>query len=321
MKAIVHTRYGSPDVLELREVQRPEPRGDEVLIRVHATSVTSADCFMRRAETPMGRLLLGLRRPRREILGTELAGEVEAAGQDVKRFKKGDKVYGFTGFGLGAYAEYCCMSEKGSLVLKPATTSYAEAASVIDGASTALFFLRDKGNIQRGEKVLILGASGSIGAAAVQFAGYFGADVTGVCSKANAGLVESLGADRVIDYVEQDFTRNGETYDIIFDAVGKESFSHCKGSLKENGRYLRTVGTPIHYLQMIWTSLVGGRKILCGMSIDKTDALVFIKDLMEAGSLKPVIDRCYPLGQIAEAHRYVEKGHKKGNVVICVVDP
>jgi NADPH:quinone reductase-like Zn-dependent oxidoreductase len=318
MKAIIYRKYGPPEVLRLEEVEIPTPRDDEVLIKVHVTTVTTADCFMRRAETFMSRIFLGFRKPRRTILGTELAGEIEAAGKNVKRFKKGDRVYGFTGFGLGAYAEYHCMSENGSLVIKPANMTYAEAVAVVDGASTALFFLRDKANIQSGQKVLILGASGSIGTSAVQLAKYFGAEVTGVCSTANFELVRSLGADKVIDYTKEDFTKNGETYDIIFDTVNKSSFSRCKDSLEKNGRYLITVGAPIHYLLMLWTSLVGSKKILCGMSIEKTDAIIFIKGLIETGKLKPVIDKCYPLGQIVEAHRYVEKGHKKGNVVIMV---
>ena len=321
MKAVVCTKYGSPDVLELKEVEKPYPDDNEVLIRIFATTVTAADCFMRRAETIMSRMFLGLIRPRRRVLGTELAGEIEAVGKNVTRFKIGEKVFGFTGFGLGTYAEYKCMSEKGSLVEKPAIMTYEEAAVVIDGASTAFFFLRDKANIQKGQKVLIIGASGSIGTCAVQLARYFEAEVTGVCSAANYDLVKSLGADKVIDYGKEDFTKNGETYDIIFDTINKSSFSLCKGSLKKNGCYLLTVGRPIHYLLMLWTSLAGGKRIMCGMSIEKTEALTFIKGLIEAGKMKPIIDKCYPLGQIADAHRYVEKGHKKGNVVITLGEP
>ena len=261
----------------------------------------------------MSRIFLGFRKPRKEILGTELAGEIESVGKDVKRFRKGDQVYGFTGFGLGAYAEYACMPEKGSLAIKPANLTYEEAAAVVDGASTALFFLRDKANIQSGQKVLILGASGSIGSFAVQLARYFGAEVTGVCSTTNLELVKSLGADRVIDYTQEDFTKSDETYDIIFDTVGKSSFSGCQGSLKKNGRYLLTVGGLMNYVLMLWTSMVGGKRVICGMSIEKTEALMFLKELIEAGKIKPVIDRCYPLEQDGSRRTAMSnKGTKRG---------
>jgi len=318
MKAIVYTEYGTPDVLQLREVEKPAPKNNEVLVRVHATSVTAADGLMRRGDSFMSRIFLGFKKPRREILGTELAGEIESVGKDVQRFRKGDQVYGFTGFGLGAYAEYACMPEKGSLAIKPANLSYEESAVVVDGASTAFFFLRDKANIQCGQKVLILGASGSIGSFAVQLARYFKAEVTGVCSTGNLELVKTLGADRVIDYTREDFTKSNEAYDIIFDTVGKSTFSGCQDSLKENGRYLITVGGLMNYVLMLWTSMVGGKRLICGMSIEKTKSLMFLKELVEAGIIEPVIDSCYPMEQIAEAHRYVEKGHKKGNVVISV---
>jgi NADPH:quinone reductase-like Zn-dependent oxidoreductase len=318
MKAIVYTEYGTPDVLQLKDVEKPTPKNNEVLIRVHATSVTAADGLMRRGDSFMSRIFLGFKKPRREILGSELAGEIESVGKDVKRFRKGDQVYGFTGFGLGAYAEYACMPEKGSLAIKPVNLTYEEAAAVVDGASTALFFLRDKANIQGGQKVLILGASGSIGSFAVQLARHFGAEVTGVCSTTNLELVKSLGANRIIDYTQEDFTKSDETYDIIFDTVGKSSFSDCQGSLKKNGRYLLTVGGLMNYVLMLWTSMVGGKKVICGMSIEKTEALISIKKLIETGKIKSVIDRCYSLEQMADAHRYVEQGHKKGNVVIIL---
>lgn len=318
MKAIVYTEYGTPDVLQLKEVEKPTPKNNEVMIRIYATTVTAADGLMRRGESFMSRIFLGFRKPRREILGTELAGEIESVGKDVKRFKKGDQVYGFTGFGLGAYAEYACMPEKGSLAIKPVNLTYEESAAVVDGASTALFFLKDKASIQGGQKILILGASGSIGSFAVQLARYYGAEVTGVCSTKNLELVKSLGADRVIDYTQEDFTKNDETYDIIFDTIGKSSFSGCQGSLKENGRYLITVGGLMNYVLTLWTSMVGGKRVICEMSIEKTEALLSIKKLVEKGKIKPVIDRRYTLEQIVEAHSYVEKGHKKGNVVITV---
>lgn len=318
MQAIIYKKYGSPDVLEPKEIKKPTPKDNEVLIKIYATSVTSADCLMRRGDTIISRLFLGLRKPRRKILGTELAGEIESLGKTVKMFKKGDQVYGFTGFDLGAYAEYTCLPENGSLVLKPDNMNYNEAAAVVDGASTAFFFLKEKANIKSEQKVLIIGASGSIGTFAVQIAKYFGADVTGVCSTVNKELVKSLGADEVIDYNKYDFTKNGEKYDIIFDTVGKSSFSHCKDSLNKRGQYLLTNGGLKYRFLSSWTSLTGGKKIISAMSIEKTEALIFIKKLIEAGKIKLLVDRIYPLEKIASAHSYVEKGHKKGNVVIKV---
>ena len=321
MKAIIYTKYGPPDVLQLVEVEKPTPKDNEVRIRVCATSVTAADTMMRKGDTFLSRIVLGLRKPRKrfEILGTELAGIIESVGKDVRRFKKGDQVYGFRGFGTGVYAEYKCMLEKGSLAIKPVNTTYEEAAALVDGPTTALFFLKDRANIQSGDKVLVIGASGSIGASAVQLAKYFKAEVTGVCSTVNLEMVKSLGADTVVDYTKEDFTKNGETYDLIFDTVGKSSFSRCKDSLNENGRYLLTTGNIlVTYLQALWTSMVGGKKLIVGMSIEKTKSLIFLKELVEAGIIKSVIDKRYPLEQIAEAHRYVEAGHKKGNVVITI---
>jgi NADPH:quinone reductase-like Zn-dependent oxidoreductase len=278
MKAIVYTQYGPPEVLQLAEVEKPTPKDNEVLIRIHATTVTPSDGLMRSGESVMGRIILGLTKPRRKfrILGTELAGEIESVGKNVKRFRPGDQVYGFRGFGTGTYAEYKCMSENGSLAIKPANLTCEEATAVVDGASTALFFLRDKGNIQSGQKVLIIGASGCIGSFAVQLARHFGAEVTGVCSTTNAELVKSLGADRVIDYTQEDFTKNNETYDIIFDTAGKSSFSRCKSSLKKNGRYLLTTGNMLaNYILTLWTSMVGSKKFVFGLSIEKTEALIF----------------------------------------------
>ncbi len=321
MKAVVYTKYGSPDVLQLKDVEKPLPKDNEVLIRVYATTAAASDTKSRKGNSPIGRLVMGVRNPRKRfrILGTELAGEIEAVGKDVTRFKKGDPVYGFTGIKLGAYAEYSCLPEKASLAIKPASLTYEEAAAVVDGASTALFFLRDQGKIHSGQKILIIGASGSIGTFAVQLAKYFGAEVTAVCGSTNIELVGSLGTDKVIDYTKEDFTKNGETYDIIFDTVGKSSFSRCKGSLKKNGRYLLTNGSILmNYLLTLWTSLTSSKKMIFALSIEKTEALIFIKTLIEAGKIKPVIDRCYPLEQIVEAHKYVETGHKKGNVVITI---
>jgi NADPH:quinone reductase-like Zn-dependent oxidoreductase len=316
MKAIVYEKFGSPDVLQLKEVSKPTPKANEVLIKIHATTVVKEDPDMRASPGFNGFL-----KPRNPILGQELAGEVEAIGKDVTRFKPGDQVFGFDMF--GAYAEYKCMPENGALAIKPANISYEEAASIPNGALTALPYLRDKAKIQSGQSVLIYGASGSVGAAAVQLARYYGAKVTGVCSAANLEWVKSLGANQVIDYTREDFTQNGKTYDIIFDTVGKCSFSACKGSLTAEGIYLSTVPTPAIMFQAFWSSKSGGKKVkfmAAGLrpASEKTKDLIFLAELIEAGKIKPVIDRCYPLEQMAEAHRYVEQGHKKGNVVITV---
>lgn len=318
MKAVVHTEFGPADVLALKEVAKPVPGDDDVLIRVHATTVTTAECLMRRGRPLWGRAIIGFRRPRKKmrVLGLELAGEIESVGKDVRRFKQGDQVFGFTGFQVGANAEYTCMRENASLAVKPGNTTYEEAAAAVDGATTALFFL-DKAGIRGGQKVLVNGASGSIGTYAVQLAKHFGAEVTGVCGGRNVELVRSLGADKVIDYTKEDFTDTGERYDVIFDTVGKSSFSRCRGALTESGRYASTTGL-LNYVLSAWTFIVGGRRVVSGMSVDKRKALVFLKGLIEAGTLKIVIDRTYPLDRIAEAHRYVEQGHKRGNVVVSV---
>ena len=319
MKAIVYTKFGPPEVLQLKEVEKPTPKAKEVLIKVVATTVVKEDPDLRSSPG-----FNGFMKPRHPILGQELAGEVEAIGKDVTRFRPGDQVFGIDMF--GAYAEYKCMPENGALAKKPADISYEEAASVPNGALTALPFLRDKGRIQRGQTVLIYGASGSVGAAAVQLARYFGAEVTGVCSTGNLEMVKYLGADLVIDYTLEDFTENGKSYDIIFDTVGKIPFSACKGSLTDEGIYLSTVPSPEIILQALWTAKNGSKKarfMAAGLrpAKEKSKDLFYLSQLIEAGKIKPVIDRIYPLEQIAEAHRYVEKGHKKGNVVITIDHP
>jgi NADPH:quinone reductase-like Zn-dependent oxidoreductase len=322
MKAMVCTTYGSPDVLQLKEVAKPTPKDNEVLIKVHAAVVGPADCAFRKGDPFIVKLIYGLARPKFAILGVEFAGEIEAVGKDVTLFKKGDQVFGMSPNSFGAHAEYMCLPEDKSVIIKPANTTYAEAAGIVDGATTALTFLRDVAKLQRGQKVLINGASGAVGAYAVQLAKYFGAEVTGVCSAANVALVQSLGADQVIDYTKEDFTNNGQSYDVIFDAVGKSSFSRCKGALAQKGMYLSTAPTLGIVLQMVRTSLFGSKKAkfaTAGLMQNK-DNLTFLKDLVEAGKIKSIIDRRYPLEQTAEAHRYVEQGHKKGNVVITIVE-
>jgi len=312
VRAAVCTKYGPPEVLQVKEVEKPTPKDNQVLIRISATTVTSGDVRLRKADPFIVRFFAGLTRPKRPILGSELAGEIEAVGKDVKRFKPGDQVFGA---GVSTYAEYTCLLEKGPRATKPANMTFGEAAAIPFGALSALHFLR-KGNIQRGQKVLIYGASGAVGTAAVQLAKHFGADVTGVSSTANLALVKSLGADAVIDYTKENFAKPA-TYDLIFHTVGKISFFAGMKSLKRGGVYASALFLgPV--LQKLWGSVTGRKRVIGGIAKPKAEDLVFLKELIEAGELKAVIDRRYPLEQIAEAHRYVEGGHKKGNVVIIV---
>lgn len=327
MKAIVWTKYGSPDGLQLQEVEQPTPEEDEVLIRIHATTVTAGDCEMRGLKFPIFfqiplRLYNGFWKPKRiPVLGQELAGEIEEVGKNVKMYKKGDQVFATTGLSFGADAEYICLpetSKMGVLAIKPVNMTFEEAAAVPTAGLEALHFLR-RGNIQRGQKVLIIGAGGSIGTFAVQLARYFGAEVTAVDSAGKLDMLRSLGAKHVIDYTREDYVKSPESYDVIFDVMGKSSFSGCIRSLKQNGRYL--IGNP-GLTQMIrgsWISKRSSKKVIFGAALQKMEDLVYLKELIEAGKIKSVIDRCYPLEQVPEAHRYVETGQKKGNVVISVL--
>jgi len=315
MKAIVYTKFGPPEVLQLQELEKPTPKDNEVLIKIHATSVVKEDPDMRRSPGFNGFL-----KPRNPILGQEFAGEIETIGSKVTCFKPGDQVFGIDMF--GASAEYICIAEDKALAIKPINMSYEEAVSIPNGMLTALPFLRDKGQIQSGQSVLIYGASGSVGTAAIQLAKYYGTTVTGVCSTTNLEMVKSLGADHVIDYTQDEFTQNGKTYDIIYDTVGKLSFANCKDSLTAEGTYLTTVPTPGIMLRAMWPAQSGKKVKFAAAGLrpakDKIKDLAFLTELIEAGHLKAVIDKVYPLEEMAEAHRYVEKGHKKGNVVITV---
>ena len=323
MKAIVLTKYGSPDVLKLKELKKPTPKDNEILIKIYATTATGGDCEIRKFKIPILfwlflRIYVGIIKPRGNfILGQELAGEIEAVGKNVKRFKQGDSIFGTPGMGFGAYAQYICLPENRMLALKPANTTYEEAAVIPMGGYNALHFLR-KANVQNGQKVLIYGASGSIGTIAVQLAKYFGAEVTGVCSTTNLELVKSLGADKVIDYTKEDFTQSDEIYDVIFDVPGKSPFSGSLSSLKKNGLYVLANPSLLDIIRGLWTSITSSKKVITEFASEKIEDLVFLKELIEKGKIKSAIDRRYPLEQTAEAHRYVENGHKKGNVVITV---
>ena len=323
MKAMIYEKYGAPNVLHLKEVAKPTPKDNEVLVKVVATSVTAGDSRMRSFTVPLSfwlpaRIALGWRTPKNSILGMELAGRVEAIGKNVTQFKPGDLVFASTlEHGFGAYAEYKCFPEDGLLAKHSASLTSAEAVTLPIGARTALYFLREA-NIQRGQKVLIYGASGSVGTFAVQLAKHFGANVIGVCSTANLELVKSLGADKVIDYTQEDFSQNNALYDVIFDTVGKIPYTTAMRALKEDGTYLQAVSGPAISLRMWWTSLTNRRKTVGGGPPPTAADLFYLAELVEAGKLKSVIDRQYPLEQISEAHQYVDTGRKKGNVVIIV---
>ena len=323
MKAVICTKYGPPEVLQLKEVDRPVPKNNEILVKIYAIPIATEDPIQRIGKPYFTRLFFGFTKPKKSILGAEFAGEIEAVGKDVKLFKEGDLVFGHSGFGLGCYAEYVCMPEEGLLSIKPPNITNEEAAPIC-ASMAAWNFLRAMANIQSGQQVLINGASGAVGSAAVQIAKTFGAEVTGVCGTANMELVKSLGADRVIDYNNEDFTKNDQTYDIIFDVADKSTFSKCKSLLKKRGIYLCPVLKLSILIQMIWTKLFSSKKVMWSATglqpLQKR--LSFLKELVilyEAGKLKTIIDKSYQLEQIVQAHKYVESGHKRGNIVITIV--
>lgn len=323
MKAVVYEKYGPPEVLQLKEIEKPTPKPNEVLIKIHATTVTSGDWRVRSLTVPTGfslimRLVFGVSRPKQPILGTELAGVVESMGNEVKKFKVGDDVFAFSDAAMGCHAEYKCMPEAGALAKKPSNLSFDEAAALSFGGTTALDFFK-RGKLRSGESVLIVGASGGVGTAAVQLAKHYGAKVTAVCSTANIALVRSLGADDVIDYTQEDFTKNGVTYDVIVDTVGTAPFSRSKMSLKEGGRLLMVLAGLPDMLWIPWVSMTSSKKLIAGPATARAEDLRFLAGLAEAGEFKPVIDRRFPLEQIVEAHRQVDAGHKKGNVVVTLV--
>ncbi|MHA2171196.1 MAG: NAD(P)-dependent alcohol dehydrogenase [Candidatus Kariarchaeaceae archaeon] len=323
MKAIICTKYGPPDVLQLTNVEKPIPKHSEVLIKIHATTVTAGDCEIRGMSFHIfwARILMrvgfGFRGPRQKILGQEFAGEIEEVGKDVTLFNKGDQVFAPTDMSFGTYAEYKCLKEDKAMALKPTNMTYEEAATIPTGGLNALHFLR-KAKIQNGQKVLIIGAGGSIGTYGIQLAKYYGAEVTGVDSSEKLEMLRSIGADQVIDYTQEDFTKRGETYDVIFDIVGKSSFSRGIKLLKKNGIYLLANPTLIKMFRGKWISMTRSKKVISSMASYKNKDMIFLKELIEEGKLKSIIDRHYPLEQTAEAHTYVETGKKKGNVVITI---
>lgn len=315
MKAAICTKYGKPEVMQLKEVDKPKPKENEILLKIYASSVTSGDARIRRADPFAIRLIFGFKRPRKSILGVVVAGEVESVGSKVSKFKVGDKVFGTTGMSFGAHAQYQCISEDGTLALIPENISYAEAAAIPFGGTAANHFLK-KGNISKGQKILIYGASGAIGSIAIQLAKEYGAEVTAVCSESNAKMVKELGADHIIDYTKEDFTQNGQKYDIIFDTVGKSSFSRGMKSLNKNGTMLLASAGMGLMLRGGLTSLCGSKKVVSGVIKETADDMHFFKKLIEAGKLHAVIDKVYSLEEISIAHAHVDGGHKKGNVII-----
>ena len=331
MKAILYTEYGSPEVLKLQEIDKPNPKDNELLIKVYATSVNYGDLTARNYKniSPrdfnmpaifwfFGKIFFGTNKPKIKILGSEFAGQVEAVGKDVTSFSPGDDVFGYLGQNMGAYAEYFCMTEKGTVTNKPSNMSYEEAGVTPMGAIMAINLLR-KANIQPRQKVLINGASGSIGSAAVQIAKHFGADVTGVCGTPRIDYVKSLGADKVIDYKNEDFTQNNETYDLIFDVLGKSLFARCKNSLTQNGRYLLASFKMKQLLQMFWTSIFSKKKVICALAPGSKEDLISVKELIENGKIKSIINKQFPFEKTAEAHKYVEDGHARGKIAISLV--
>ncbi len=317
MKAAVYLNYGPPEVLQIQEVAKPSPKDNEVLIKIHASAVNSGDCRLRKADPFAVRFFFGLFKPKKSILGGVLSGEIEAVGKDVTLFKVGDQVFGATAMAFGAYAEYLCLSETGALAIKPANISHEEAAAVPFGGTTALHFLR-KANIQPGQKVLIYGASGAIGTTAVQLAKHFGATVTAVCSTANAGMVKSLGADQVIDYSKADFAAGGEQYDVVYETVNKAPVGQCLAALKSGGTLLLGAAMMPQMLRGAWAAMTSKKKVVFGVAPETAEAVGFLQKRLETGKLKAVIDKKYPLAQIAKAHEYVDNGHKKGNVVVQI---
>ncbi|MDW7691757.1 NAD(P)-dependent alcohol dehydrogenase [Flammeovirgaceae bacterium SG7u.111] len=323
MKAIVCEKYGSPEVLQLQEVAKPSPKENEVLVKVHAASVTTADTMIRQGTPFYGRLFIGLFKPKHSIMGTGFAGVVEAIGEHVSQFEMGQEVFGETALGFGANAEYVCVPEDGVITTKSSNITFQEAAPICDGALTSFNFLKELAKVKLGQKVLIIGASGSLGTAAVQLAKAFGAEVTGVCSSRNVALVKSLGADHVIDYLKEDFRLNNSTYDIIYDTVGKSSFSQCKSSLSVNGLYLSPVLNMRLLFQMIWTTKSKKKALFEATGLKKPvelrEMLKELKLMIENNLFSTVVGREYQLEQIAEAHRYIDRGHKVGNVVVNII--
>lgn len=317
MKAIICTKYGAPNVLLMQEVEKPSPKENELLIKIRATSVTSGDARIRRADPFIIRLIFGFKKPRKSILGVVIAGEIKFVGKNVTKFKVGDQIFGTTGMSFGAHAEYICLSEDGVLALMPNNMTYEEAAAIPFGATASLYFLR-KGNVKKDQKVLIYGASGALGTAAVQLAKIYGAEVTAVCSTSNIEMMKNLGADKVIDYTKEDFTKNGEIYDVIFDTVGKSLFTGSLKSLHKKGVLLIASAGIFLMFRGLWTSIISSKKVISGVIKETAADMNYFKELIETNQLKAVIDKTYSLEQITEAHAYVDKGHKKGNVIITI---